>query len=223
LALGGFKPERSDIDLVVVTALRMSLEVKRAIVELLLLVSRFPRPVEISFLVEKDIFPYQNPLPYDLHYSEMWREKMQQDVRSEGWKHWNDTRQHDLDLTIHLSVLQHHGICLYGRPIAEALPSVPEQDFRTAIIKDLREASEKRLQDPMNFVLNACRVQAYVYEGKIVSKDAGGEWGLAHLPTQFHALIEQSLALYRSERPGRPAGRAALNDFAFYLEPIFNT
>lgn len=221
LALGGFKPERSDIDLVVVTAQRMSLEVKRAIVELLLLVSRFPRPIEISFLVEKDIFPYQNPLPYDLHYSEKWREKMQQDVRNEGWKQWNDSIEHDPDLVTHLTVLHHYGICLYGRSIAEALPAVPEQDFRAAIIEDLRQATEKRLHDPIYFVLNACRVEAYVREGKILSKDAGAEWGLVNLPAQFHVLIEQSLALYRNERPGRPAGRGILNDFAAYIEADF--
>lgn len=218
LALGGFKPERSDIDLIVVTAQQIELEVKREIVELLLRISRFPRPVEISFLVKQAIFPYQNPLPYDLHYSEKWRDKMQQAVRDGGWRQWNATIQYDPDLAVHLTVLRQHGICLYGEPIAEALPQVPEQDFRAGIIDDLREAMGKRLNDPMYFVLNACRVEAYVREGQILSKDAGGEWGRAHLPEQFRVLIEQALALYRGERPGRPAGRSALNDFATYIE-----
>jgi len=218
LALGGFKPERSDIDLIVVTAQHIELEVKRQLVELLLRISRFPRPVEISFLVKQDIFPYQNPLPYDLHYSETWRDTMQQAVRDGGWRQWDDTVQYDPDLAAHLTVLQHYGICLYGEPIAEALPHVPERDFRAAITSDLHEAVRERLHNPMYFVLNACRVEAYIREGKILSKDAGGEWGVANLPDQFHVLIEQSLALYRSERPGRPAGRSALNDFATYIE-----
>ncbi len=218
LALGGFKPERSDIDLLVVTEQRMALEVKKEIVELLLRVSRFPRPVEISFLIEKDIFPYRNPLPYDLHYSEKWRYKLQQDIRGEGWKQWNENPKFDPDLALYLTILHQYGIVLYGKPITEALPVVPEQDFRNALLMDLQYAVENRLRDPIYFVLNACRIEAYLREGKILSKDAGAEWGLANLPPQFHPLIEQSLALYRGERPGRPAGRSALNDFAAFIE-----
>lgn len=218
LALGGFKPERSDIDLLVVTGQRIELEVKKEIIELLLRISRFPRPVEISFLVEKDIFPYKNPLPYDLHYSEKWRERLLQDVRDEGWRRWDDGIRLDPDLAIHITVLHKYGILLYGKAIAEALPDVPEQDFRNELLVDLREATKNRLHNPIYFVLNACRIEAYLREGKILSKDAGAEWGLAELPEQFHALIEQSLALYRGERPGRPAGRSALNDFAVFIE-----
>ncbi len=218
LALGGFKPERSDIDLLVVTGQKIELEVKKEIISLLLRISRFPVPVEISFLAEKDIFPYKNPLPYDLHYSEKWREKLQQELRDEGWKHWDDDTKHDPDLAIYLTVLHQYGIVLYGKPIEEALPAVPEQNFRDALIIDLREATKNRLRNPIYFVLNACRIEAYLLEGKILSKDAGAEWGLVKLPEQFHPLIEQSLALYRGERPGRPAGRSALNDFAAFIE-----
>jgi hypothetical protein len=50
-----------------------------------------------------------------------------------------------------------------------------------------------------------------------LSKDAGGVWGLAHLPEQYHPLIQQALALYRSERLGRPVGHAAWDDFAAYV------
>lgn len=218
LALGGFKPERSDIDLLVVTDQKIELEVKKEIAALLFRISRFPVSVEISFLVEKDIFPYKNPLPYDLHYSEKWREKLQQDLRNEGWKHWDDEVKYDPDLAIHLTVLHHSGIVLYGKPVAEALPPVPEQDFRDALVRDLREATKNRLRNPIPFVLNACRIEAYLREGKILSKDAGAEWGLAELPEQFHTLIAQSLAIYRGERPGRPAGRSALNEFASFIE-----
>lgn len=38
--------------------------------------------------------------------------------------------------------------------------------------------------------------------------------GLAHLPEQYHPLIQQVLALYRGEHLGRPVGHAAWDDFA---------
>jgi predicted nucleotidyltransferase len=217
LALGGFQPTRSDIDVIVVTGQRLDLEARRATIVFLLRVSKMPCPLDIHFLVEQDIFPFQHPLPCDLHYSETWRENYQQDLRNGAWKHWNDLTGHDPDLTVHLTVLHRSGICLYGKPIAQALPPVPEQDFRNAIIKDLQAAGHQPLQDLISFVLNACRLSAYLHDGTILSKDAGGGWGLAHLPEQYHPLIHQALALYRGERLGRPVGHAALDDFAAYV------
>jgi hypothetical protein len=65
--------------------------------------------------------------------------------------------------------------------------------------------------------LNASRACAYLHDGAILSKDAGGVWGLAHLDEQYHPLIQQTLALYRGERPGRPVGHAAWDDFAAFM------
>src|SRR5207248_3936581 len=57
LALGGFQPGRSDIDVIVVTAQRVDLETKRRCIELLLRISKMPSPLDIRFLVELDLFP----------------------------------------------------------------------------------------------------------------------------------------------------------------------
>ncbi len=217
LALGGFHPTRSDIDVVVLTGQRMDLEVKRATMACLLRVSKMPCPLDIRFLVEHDLFPFQHPLPCDLPYNEMQREQYQQDLRSGNWKHWNDVIQHDPDLTTFLAVLHQHGICLYGKPLVEAFPPVPEHDFREAIVTTFQAAREHPLQDLVSFVLNACRVSAYLHNSTILSKDAGGVWGLGHLPEQYHPLIQQALARSRGERPTRPVGYAALDDFATYI------
>ncbi len=91
---------------------------------------------------------------------------------------------------------------------------MPERDFRDAIIKDVQVAQDEPLYDPISFVLNACRACAYLQDGAILSKDTGGVWGLAHLPEQYHPLIQQALALYQGERLGRPVGHAAWDDFA---------
>lgn len=218
LALGGFNPTRSDIDVIVVTGQRTDLETKRISIELLLRISKMPCPLDIRFLVEQDMFPFQHPLPCDLHYRETWRENYQQELRTGTWKHWNDVIQHDPDLTIHLAVLRQYGICLYGKPIAETLPSVPEQDFRDVMVKNVQVAQGDPRHDLISFVLNACRVSGYLHDGRILSKDAGGVWGLANLPEQYHPLIHQALTLYRGERPGRPVGHAVLDDFAAYMK-----
>ena len=70
LALGGFNPARSDVNIVAVTKQEMDREVKRTLVSLLLRLSRMPCPVSIHFLAQHNIFPFQHPLPYDLYYDE---------------------------------------------------------------------------------------------------------------------------------------------------------
>lgn len=217
LALGGFNPVRSDVNIVVVTKQGMATDVKRTLVTLLLRISKMPCPVSIYFLAQRDIFPFQHPLPYDLHYNETVREQAQQDMRNDTWTHWNDQIEYDSELTIILTVLQLHGICLSGELPATSLPAVPEHAFRDALVTKVQVAEQHPLHDPISFVLNACRVTAYLHDHTILSKDAGGVWGLGFLPEQYHPLIQQLLVLYRGESPGRPVGRAALQDFAAYV------
>jgi aminoglycoside adenylyltransferase-like protein/nucleotidyltransferase-like protein len=218
LALGGFQPARSDIDIIVTTSERISVQAEKAAVELLLRVSKFPAPIDIWFLAEGDLALFQQPLPFTLHYNEQLRESFQQDLRSDAWQHWNDQTRSDLHLAIYLTVLQRKGICLAGKAIDEEFPLVPEQMFLDALVASFQEAHAHYLRDLVAFVLDSCRVYAYLRDGQLLSKNEGGAWGLAHLPELYHPLIQQSLALYRSERLGRPISRAVLNEFAAYME-----
>ncbi len=68
----------------------------------------------------------------------------------------------------------------------------------------------------MYFVLNACRILAFAQAGLILSKDEGGQWGLAHLPTELHPVIKHALALYRGEEIGSQFSSAELQAFATY-------
>lgn len=214
LALGGFHPARSDIDVITVVEDNIILSVKRELIEMLLRFSQMPCPLDVFFLVEKDLFPFQHPLPFDLHYCEQQRDAFQQDLRNGNWQHWNESIHRDPALTTALTILYQSGIVLAGKPIEETLPRVPEPAFRDALITSVQAARAELPRNPISFVLNACRADAYLQDGTILSKDEGGNWGLIHLPEQYHPLIQQSLALYRGERLGRAVGRAMLDDFA---------
>jgi predicted nucleotidyltransferase len=217
LAMGGFNPLRSDIDLVALTDQRSTVEQKRRLIELLLRVSKAPIPIEISVLVRGDIFPFQAPLPYDLHFREEWRERYGQELRDGTWEHWNNAARHDSDLAVYLRVLAQAGVDLYGAPIVEALPTVPEQAFRDALFANFERLREEWMRNPTALVLDSCRDVAYAQDGVLLSKDAGGEWGLAHLLEEYGPLVQQSLALYRGDRLGRPVGRAVLERFVEYV------
>lgn len=218
LAMGCFNPERSDIDLLVVTTQPMSLNTKRRFIEMLLWISNAPRSIEIHFLVGAEIHPFQHPLPFDLHYSESWREQMSTDLASGQWQHWNDHKRRDSDLAAHLMITNARGIVFYGRPIAGVLPAVPSEDYANSIIGDYKYGRGRRQQKPMYFILNACRVLAYLNEKKIVSKDEGGVYGLAMFPTEFHPLLQQALDIYRGLQPMTPFDEDLLDRFALWMD-----
>ena len=200
LAMGCFNPDRSDLDLLGVTKYPMSLETKRRIAELLLRVSGEPRPIEISFLSERDLHPWQYPTPYDLHYSEDWRSRYEQDLASGNWQKWDEQRRQDPDLAAHITVTRKRGICLHGHPIPEIFPKVPRADYLDSIVQDFRWAKQRVAKNPVYFVLNACRVYAYLKEGCITSKAEAGAWAVRTLPQEFHEIVAPAPEVYRGDR-----------------------
>ena len=218
LAMGCFNPERSDIDILVITMHSMTVETKRTIAEILLRSSMAPFPIEISLIVEQDIRPFQHPLPFDMHYSERWREKYHDELAHGEWMKWNNETGHDLDLTAHLMVTLKRGISLYGKSIQDAIPAIPGQFYSASILEDYKDARAARLKMPVYFVLNACRVYAYLQEGSIFSKDEGGAWALRMLPQELCGIVEQALDIYRGDRKDEHLDRVALTRLAKFMD-----
>ncbi len=221
LAMGCFNPQRSDIDLLVVTHNSMTVETKRDIVQYLLMCSLLSCPIEISFLVQKDIHPFRHPLPYGLHYSESWREQYTQALANGTWRAWNDEQKYDNDLAAHITITRARGICLSGTPTQEVFPAVPPAIYAASILGDFNDANTERQQMPVYFTLNACRVLAYLREEHIYSKDEGGVWGLRILPPELHGVVEQALETYRGNLMDAPFDQTALSQFAHYMDTLF--
>ncbi len=201
LSFGCFNPQRSDIDLLVVTERLMTVDNKLALARLLLASSLHPYPVEISFLTRQQLNPWQYPTPFDFHYSEAWRAKTSQAIDNGSWREWqpnNSTLSGDVDLAGHITVLHERGIVLAGEAIASVFPAVPAEDYRDSILRDIDAALAEIEQNPVYAILNTCRTLAWLQDGKIRSKDAGGVWALQHLPSEFHPLIKQALGANRS-------------------------
>lgn len=199
LTMGCFNPKSSDLDLLVVTSRRLPVEIKRELVMLLLAQSRHPAPVEISFLAREHLRPWQHPTPYDLHFSEDWRTRFEQELASGSWRRWNDQIRLDGDLAGHITILRARGRCLYGEPIENVFPEVPGTDYAQSIVEDARWAFERYSVFPVYLVLNYCRILAFFKERLLLSKSEGGRWGFMHLDERWRPLIEQALALYQGE------------------------
>ncbi|MDQ6661876.1 MAG: DUF4111 domain-containing protein [Chloroflexota bacterium] len=217
LAMGCFNPAHSDIDILVVIESEMPVETKRSIAELLLHSSKTPCPIEISFVVEREMHPFQHPLPFAMHYSESWRERYRKVLAHGDWMQWNDDIKRDTDLAAHFTVTRERGICLVGKPIKDVFPPVPEQYYILSITGDFQEVRDNRLKKPVYYILNACRIYAYLCERYILSKDEGGSWGLHSLPAQYHNIIKQALDLYKGNRDNEPFDEAELEAFSEYM------
>lgn len=217
LAMGGFNPDQSDIDLLVVTQERMAARAKHGMARLLLELSGAPCPVEISFLSRRDLVPWTFPTPFDFHFSEMWRGRIAADIASGVWREWGDTSATDPDLAAHITVLRHRGVVLWGQPIGRVFPEVPINDYIAAIWDhDTKGAS---IADrPVYAVLNLCRVLLFLEEGCIASKDEGGEWGSRALPTEYRSLVRHALRLYRGEDDAPRFDVDDLHQFAAHMQ-----
>lgn len=218
LAAGGFNPERSDIDILVVLATELAGTVKHELITLLLRTSRMPSPLEIYFVTESALHPFQQLVSVQLYYEEKERERYQREIHKDDAQYWTSETQRTSDLTVYLTKLRHYGISLYGKSIEAEIPLVPADTFRTSLLAALQLTLNQRLQDPITFILNACQASAYLQTNQILSKSAASDWGLANLPAEYHPLIEQAQATYRGGRLKRPAGRAMLDNFATFIE-----
>ncbi|WP_338249182.1 aminoglycoside adenylyltransferase domain-containing protein [Dictyobacter halimunensis] len=218
LAMGCFNPTISDVDILVVTHQPLSVFVKRQLMLQLLQSSGQPHPIEISFLVADQINPYQHPLPFDLHYSEDWRQKMQDELENGTWQRWNDRQVHDIDLDAHITILRKRGVTLYGEEIPPTFPEIPVRYYIDSIIEDYQGANKAKNSHSVYFILNACRVYAYLQGSHIYSKDEGGVYGLTTLPAEFIGLITHALDIYRGRSNERDFDLDLLNKFAAYMD-----
>lgn len=217
LAMGCFNPQRSDIDLLVVTRRGMTVETKWRIAGLLLHCSNDPRPIEISLLSESNLQPWRHPTPFDFHFGEDWRKGLEEQMADGRWRTWNDEPRTDADLAAHITITRHRGICLYGEPIADVFPDVPHEDYIDSIVSDYWWGLERIERFPVYFVLNACRILACLREGRVCSKDEGGAWALRTLPEAFHPLVAQALQVYRGSGAEERFDETTLERFVGYV------
>lgn len=199
LAMGGFNPNSSDIDISVVTNNRIRLEQKRNLARVFLNYSGSPYPIEISFLNRNQLMNWEHPCLYDFHYSEYWRTRYEEELVNNTNKYINDDIHSDEDLAAHITIINHRGICLMGRPINEVFPDIPKSDYISSIINDYQDCLTNIEDDPIYCSLNILRVYWYLKEGVISSKVEAGNWGMKNLPENIAETVRKVNDSYQSE------------------------
>jgi predicted nucleotidyltransferase len=102
------------------------------------------------------------------------------------------------EMVIFIELCRQNGRILFGKNTDDVFPSVKREWLIEAFLGELYWHQTKILDpfhDPlgMNSVLNACRILAFVKEGEMISKSAGGEWFLNYEPN--NDLVKGALAI----------------------------
>lgn len=202
LAMGCFNPAKSDIDLILVINGEMTDQQKRQFMEITVeLNAQAPeKGLELSVVQEEVCRHFVYPTPFELHFSPTHLKWWQDDP--EGYI--RNMKGTDPDLAAHFTIIRKYGIVLAGAAVEEVFGEVPREAYLDSIRLDVENAPEDVLDNPVYVLLNLCRVAAYMEENLILSKQQGGEWGLAHLPVRYQSLIRDALSAYRSDEMMQP-------------------
>jgi len=200
--MGSYFPPKSDIDILVVAADRLTPESAE---EISVKIAEYSdlRPtvgdIELSVITAETAKNIPPKIPYELHYSECWHDRIINHQDEYG------TDQYDTDLFAHIMCVKKRGITLFGQPIHEVFGSIRWSDFMRAVLDDLDWILEKDhiFESPYYGILNICRALhlLIIKEEECLSKYEGAQWGLRHLPLEFSLLIKQAVDVYSCNAP----------------------
>jgi streptomycin 3"-adenylyltransferase len=198
MAMNCFNPEKSDIDLLIVIENEITDIIKMAFMkQVIKLNAQAPaKGLEISIVNRKYCMPFVYPTPFELHFSPMHL----QWFRENPVNYVENMKGEDRDLAAHFTIIKRYGIVLYGEEIENVFGEVSKRDYIESIWFDVKGAREDIADDPMYMTLNLCRVLAFLKENLCLSKQQGGEWGIAHLSDKYHPLILQALNCYKANQ-----------------------
>lgn len=197
IAFGCFNWVNSDLDFLVVVGETLTQEEKEALIAQLLILDEYApeKGFEMSVVLRSVCNPFVYPTPYELHYSNSYRDRYREDLGGLC----ASLSGEDKDLAAHVTVINAVGFPLCGEPVSEVFGRVPKADYLDSILYDVMGAEEEICENPVYFILNLCRVAAYIQDGLVLSKAQGGQWGLKHFPEKYGGLVERAIRLYGTE------------------------
>ncbi len=217
-AMGCFNPAKSDLDvLVVVEDAITDLQKKMFMDEIIFLNNKLPpKGIEISVVRSEYCKNFVYPTPYELHFSNMHLSWYMSNP-AEYIRKMNGT---DNDLAAHFFITKRRGMVLYGKKIDDVFGDVPHEAYLDSIRRDIMNSHVEVMENPVYFILNLCRVLAYVQEALVLSKKEGGEWALKNIHCEkYHGLINEALICYGSDKTMDPDESLAV-DFCEYMKNV---
>jgi streptomycin 3"-adenylyltransferase len=215
IALNCFVEGASDIDILIICDRRINREERLLISKNIIDIDVKPSHLEMSAIWINDLNPWKYPTPCQYHYSDSWTEhykKLLSDDIKESFIVDEDFL--DADIACHAQLTKQSGICIYGRPIEDVFPAIPEQDFWNSISTNIDEydfhAYNQRYFASNILILG--RILSYKKEKRILSKYDSGLWALNYVPDRFRYLIDNAIKEWYSGEKGLEYKEDDLND-----------
>ena len=202
LAMNSYFPPKSDMDFIIVTDNKLDAELAKSLNTSIAGYAE-NRPtigsIECSVITMQTARDVPDKMPYELHYSEFWHQRILDNAVQYG------VEQFDSDLPAHLMCVKKRGICLYGMAIDDVFGDVSWRNFLLSVMYDFNwiVEGENICESPYYGVLNICRVMQILIDGdeKYLSKYEDAVWGMQNLPDKHTPLIQQALEVYASDEP----------------------
>jgi aminoglycoside adenylyltransferase-like protein len=206
--LGGFRWERSDLDILALSRLAMSDEELHSVVRALALLPYPANGLEFTLMTRHEASQPELPAPrFQLHQT------------TAGWDRAGKVvdgreREGDPDLVLHLAVCREHGQRIAGPEPRMALGAVPSQAIESAMSSEIGWA---RAHASLSYlVLTAARAWFFAETHQMVSKIDAGEWAAERYAQP--AVIQAALDAQSGVAAAIPM-RAA-EPFAEYVERL---
>jgi streptomycin 3"-adenylyltransferase len=186
--LGGFRPARSDVDVLAVVAESGPVAAQRAMGEVIAGVSGCPGAgLEMSVITGATAVALGD-CQFEVHVNTTGRQR----VIATG-----AGQPGDPDLVLHCAVCRDHAVTVTGRPSGEVFGPIPRDRILGAMLSELQWALGHASTGYA--VLNACRAVRFADDGRLGSKIDGGEWYLArHRPNR---AVSAALDFQRHGQP----------------------
>lgn len=205
IALNCFVEGVSDIDILIICDRQLSRAERLLISKNIIEIDCKPSPLEMSAVWINDLNPWKYPTPCQFHYSDTWTEHYRNLLNGNIKDSFIvDEYFCDADIACHAHLTNQSGICIYGRPIKEVFPVIPEKDFWNSISSNITEY-DFQSYNPRYFTSNILilgRILSYKKEKRILSKYEGGLWTLDYVPERFRYIIDNAIKGWYSEEKG---------------------
>ena len=212
---GGLRPD-SDLDLFVVAGRRLTPDEKLQLIGGLLPISGRElrpapwRPLELTVVALPEVRPWLYPPRWELQYGEWLRPEFLAGELA-PWPSVNP------DLAVLIAMVLASSRPLVGPPASELLDPVPHEDLVRAMVDELPQLLGDLETDTGNVLLTLARIWTTVATGEIRSKDAAGDWALAHLPAEYRPVLAQARDLYLGGGYGKWGGMDAVRAHAAFV------
>jgi hypothetical protein len=205
IALNCFIEAASDIDILIICDRQLSRDERLTISRNIIEIDCKPSHLEMSAVWINDLTPWKYPTPCQFHYSDTWTEHYKNLLNGNIKESFIvDEDFCDPDIASYVHLINQSGICIYGRPIKDVFPTIPEKDFWNSLSNNITEydfqAYHSRYFSSNILILG--RILSYKKEKRILSKYEGGLWTLDYVPERFRYIIDNAIKEWYLEEKG---------------------